>query len=430
MKCMATLCLLAAVQALGQSEVGVLVTDRTNDRIWLLTDTNDNGVIDEPDEVRLFFSAANAAGTPGPLNPNTIGARADGLVVFGDQDDTRRMIISLRDLNCDGDAMDEGESMILVGPGNASGVSFAFPTGIAFDPAGRLYVVNAGNAFGNDGIYRVQDLNNDGDAMDEGEVTDYVTVGAFGPGNGAYSPQEIVFGAGGVLYLRNSSSGLHGVYACRDLDENGRADDAGEFSLVFGAGNASGHTPSAGFAIDLDVNGQDLLYHSLGTGSADQILRLRDLDGDGSFQGINEGVLAFSTTESGFTSIDVTVLPDGTVLFSDNSGLRIIALRDLDGDGLFNSAGERTTAFANSAAMLGAVRSMAVYHFPSCAPVCDADVNCDGSTDGFDVEVMEQAVGGDTSNFCQGDPDFNRDGSVDGFDVESVEQVVGGAPCP
>jgi hypothetical protein len=63
-------------------------------------------------------------------------------------------------------------------------------------------------------------------------------------------------------------------------------------------------------------------------------------------------------------------------------------------------------------------------------PSCDPDVNCDGSADGFDVEVMEQAVGGDMSNFCQADPDFNRDGSVDGFDVESVERVVGGSPCP
>jgi hypothetical protein len=63
-------------------------------------------------------------------------------------------------------------------------------------------------------------------------------------------------------------------------------------------------------------------------------------------------------------------------------------------------------------------------------PRCDADVNCDGSADGFDVETMEQAVAGDFANFCQSDADFNRDGSVDGFDVEAVEQVVGGSPCP
>jgi hypothetical protein len=65
-----------------------------------------------------------------------------------------------------------------------------------------------------------------------------------------------------------------------------------------------------------------------------------------------------------------------------------------------------------------------------CGAPCDADVNCDGSIDGFDVEVMEQAVAGDLSNFCQANTDFNGDGSTDGFDVEAVEQVVGGAPCP
>jgi hypothetical protein len=61
---------------------------------------------------------------------------------------------------------------------------------------------------------------------------------------------------------------------------------------------------------------------------------------------------------------------------------------------------------------------------------CDPDVNCDGSADGFDVEVMEQAVAGDLANFCRADPDFNRDGSVDGFDVEALESVVGGGQCP
>jgi spore coat protein A len=65
-----------------------------------------------------------------------------------------------------------------------------------------------------------------------------------------------------------------------------------------------------------------------------------------------------------------------------------------------------------------------------CPAPCDPDVNCDGSVDGFDIEVMERSVGGDTTDFCQADMDFNRDGSVDGFDIEALEQVVGGAPCP
>ncbi|CAG0980894.1 hypothetical protein PHYC_01759 [Phycisphaerales bacterium] len=62
-------------------------------------------------------------------------------------------------------------------------------------------------------------------------------------------------------------------------------------------------------------------------------------------------------------------------------------------------------------------------------PLCDPDVNCDGAVNGFDIEVMEQAVNGDLTNFCQLNPDYNHDGSVNGFDVEAVEQGVNGAPC-
>jgi hypothetical protein len=58
-----------------------------------------------------------------------------------------------------------------------------------------------------------------------------------------------------------------------------------------------------------------------------------------------------------------------------------------------------------------------------------ADVNCDGSLDGFDIEVMERAVAGDTADFCRSDPDFNQDGSLDGFDVLSVELAVGSGGC-
>lgn len=61
---------------------------------------------------------------------------------------------------------------------------------------------------------------------------------------------------------------------------------------------------------------------------------------------------------------------------------------------------------------------------------CDGDVNCDFALDGFDVEVQEKAVGGDTADYCQPNPDFNHDFALDGFDVEAVELVVGGGPCP
>ncbi|GJQ28902.1 MAG: hypothetical protein HBSAPP03_07860 [Phycisphaerae bacterium] len=61
---------------------------------------------------------------------------------------------------------------------------------------------------------------------------------------------------------------------------------------------------------------------------------------------------------------------------------------------------------------------------------CDADVNCDGAVNGFDIEVQEAAVGGDMADYCASDADFNQDGAVNGNDVEAVELVVGGGPCP
>ncbi len=67
---------------------------------------------------------------------------------------------------------------------------------------------------------------------------------------------------------------------------------------------------------------------------------------------------------------------------------------------------------------------------PPVEPACDPDVNCDFALDGFDVETMERAVGGDMSDFCQEDPDYNGDFALDGFDVEAIEVGVGGGPCP
>lgn len=66
----------------------------------------------------------------------------------------------------------------------------------------------------------------------------------------------------------------------------------------------------------------------------------------------------------------------------------------------------------------------------SCANVCDADVNCDGSLTFTDIEAQERAVGGDAEGYCRPNPDFTRDFALNGLDVEAVALVVGGGPCP
>src|SRR5262249_13201109 len=149
----------------------------------------------------------------------------------------------LRDLNHDGNALGPGESLVVAGPGNASGITLAAPSGIAFDPAGTLYVCNAGNSLGADAIYRLVDLDGDGRFMSANEIQPFVTTGAFGPGNGPFSPQEIAILPSPLQpigYLHNSSAGLFGVFKFADLNNNGRADDQGEFTAYFDQTNASG----------------------------------------------------------------------------------------------------------------------------------------------------------------------------------------------
>jgi len=332
----------------------------------------------------------------------------------------------MRDRNGNGDALNIGESGIVADPTNASGISFAFPTGAAFDSNGALYIVNAGNTFGNDGIYRLVDLNGNGNFQDPDEITVYVGAPVFGPGNGPYSPQEIFFDAGNVGYLRNSSANLHGVYRFVDTNTNGHADDPGEFTPYFTSANASGITLSAGFAIEPDRVRQRAMYMlQIASGGNDQLIRLTDVNDDRDAQDAGEAVVVFQTAESGFSAIDVVSLTNGDVLITDNSGVRVIRLHDADQDGLFTDPGERSDFFLNAptGGRAGDVRQMTPY-LP--ALPCSGDVNNDGLADANDVTFFASAVLNPTlltlGNLSAADT--NCDGTLDGLDVASFVSMI------
>jgi hypothetical protein len=356
-------------QAFGQS--AFLFTDRTGDVVHRVDDANGNGLIDEPGEIATCFSAANAQGTVGPATPTCIAVRTDGLIAIGDSG--LGGVLLLHDLNRDGDCQDPGESVLAAGPGNASGVSLASPSGVAFGGAGNLYIVNAGTTQGSDAIYRLLDLDLDGRFMSAGEILPYVEAPVFGAGNGPYSPQEIAF-RGPVGFLRNSSANLHGVYRFEDVNQNGRADDAGEFTTFWDATGQSGITPVAGLPLEIDAARPASVYvHLIATGAVDQIVRLTDLNGDHDAQDPGEAVLVYSNAASGFSVAGIKSLPDGRVLLSDLSGRMLVMLTDTDLDGQFNSPGEAAVFFANSQSIAQDVRQL-----ESIPRVCQA--NCDLST--------------------------------------------------
>ena len=376
-----------AIAATALAQNRLLLSDRARDSMWTLLDSGGTWQIPDPAGVSPYFTIANAQGTQRVDNINAFAVRAsDRFVVGGDQ--VTGFIYAWQDNNGDGDAEDPCESRIYA---TLPTRSFAFPTGVAFDSQGRLYVCNAGNGFGDDIINRLTDLNNDGDCDDAGEVVPYVADGFFGPGNGPYSPQEICFLPGGpggrdMLFLRNSSSTLHGVYRFIDLNDNERADDAGEFNTFFSAANASGLTLSAGFTIEPDLARPGSLYFlQIASGGIDQLFRLTDLNADGDAEDPGEALLVFATSESGFTGVDAVSVPDGSVLLTDNSGKRIIRLVDADNDGTFMSPGDVRTDVLVAASLVGDVRQLALMPEPACV----GDYNRSGGTpDDADVAAF------------------------------------------
>ncbi|QOJ00006.1 MAG: hypothetical protein HRU70_05695 [Phycisphaeraceae bacterium] len=403
---------LPAFTAAGQP--GILLADRNIDALWRLVDADGNNQIADPSEVSLFFDGTNAAGTLAPQNPTALNSWFDGRVVMGDQ--VNRCVYVLRDLDGDGNAQGVGESLVAADASNLSGASFAFPVGVAFDSAGVAYVVNAGNALGADAVYRLVDLNGDGDFNDEGEITAYVGEGGFGPGNGPFSPQEAFFDPSNTMFIRNSSSSgvaVHGVYRAVDLNHNGKADDPGEFTLFFGPGNASGLSTSAGFAVEPDPLRPGSIYMLLiATGGVDVVYRLTDLNGDGDAMDSGESVEVWRTGETGFTSIDLLALADGSLLVSDNSGKRVARLEDLDDDGLFSTTGERTDYFVSVTGPVGDVRQLTPVY------VCRADFNQDGFLDFFDLDAFVGCFEGVACPPRAGG-DFDGDGFSDFFDLDA-----------
>lgn len=411
--------LLAAI-APASAQSRFIIADRNQDALHVLYDVNGNGVIDEPEEVRTFFSGANSNGTLGPQNPTSLAVGPGGWVVFGDQ--LNRAVYFLRDHDFDGNAQGIGESIVAADASNGSGASFAFPTGVEFDPRGVPYVTNAGNAFGPDMIYRLEDLDGDWRVQSPGEITEYVGEFAFGPGNGPFSPQELFYDANGVGFLRDSATNTRGIYRFEDLNSDGRADGPGEFTLFFDGTNASGVPLLAGFALEPDRVRPNAMYTlQVATGGVDQLLRVQDLNGNGNAQDVGEAALVFATAEANFTAIDIVSLYDGSVLMTDNSGKVVIRLTDLDGDGNFMGPGERSAFFANTLGLVTDIRQIAIYPLP-------ADLDANGKVEGADALFFFDCLGGpDAPGAC--DParslasDLSWDGAVDLADAALFQQL-------
>jgi hypothetical protein len=336
---------------------GVLLADQGRDQIVLTRDRNGDGDADDPGEATSFFDASNLSGLASPsANVFTLHQTRDKSVFAGDGDtDT---VYRLIDLNGDGDANDAGEAAVWFSEaGNANGFTLPTPNGLSEDSAGGIYVVNAGVASRPaDRVYRTIDLNNDGDANDPGESTVWLDLTAVSAVSSAF---EIEFVDDVAFIVDQNGGAADTVWRAEDLNEDGDANDPGEVTAFIDDTNAFGVpvglTIAAG-ALGLYVTD----WFDFTVGHVDSIFRLVDLNGSGTIDDALEAIEVWneSLLPAGFlfdVGFGLAAGPNDDLMLalnaSANGGRSMVRLSDLNDDGDYFDDGE--TSIWGSALELG-----------------------------------------------------------------------------
>jgi hypothetical protein len=346
-----------------------LVDGGTLDTVLLLIDGNNDNDANDADEYSVFFD--NTAGAPPLGTPNALVLTGDGSFYLADDGKSRALILRLDDANSDGDAMDEGEWFAVYDSDaleaeNGAPPALLDPEAMVVGEDGRIFVTDATAKQ----VFVLEDVNNDGDVMDDGEVQVY-----FDPGDS---------------YKFNDPEGM-------SLTTHG----------------------------DIFVTDED-------TGL---ILKLRDLDGDGTAMGTNEvhafldetAILAPRDTN------DILALGNGALLILDGSRDQVFLAFDEDGDGAALSEGE-VTGLLTSPDVLATPSGIAasVADAPPVATFKRGDVNDDSQADMTDaLGILVFLLLDDSIVFCKDAGDVDDDGTLTITDpIRLLEHLFLGSEPP
>jgi hypothetical protein len=147
------------IEALAaRSDGSLIVSDKTHQALFVLTDLTSDGDFLDDGEVRTFYQSAGALTLADP----------DAVVIAGERvyavDEDNGLIICCEDRNADGDALDPEEAWAFL-DGTAAVVIGDINDLLAL-PVGAFLALDAAR----DTAVLLEDLDGDGDALDEGEV--------------------------------------------------------------------------------------------------------------------------------------------------------------------------------------------------------------------------------------------------------------------
>jgi hypothetical protein len=211
----------------------VFVADPVLDQILELRDWNLNGSWNDPvPDCEVLYSSAT--GQVQLAEPVAVTADPDDAVYVGDAGLDR--VVYINDLDGDGDLDDAGESVVFFDGaqgGNASQVRLARVTGLDLAFLGFVWASATRDAAGAgfEGVCLLRDLNADGDANDANEARIFHQRPA--AALGVHEVSTLCLGIDNRIYfVDNGLDASRGVWRLVDLDGDGDANDAGE-ALLF-----------------------------------------------------------------------------------------------------------------------------------------------------------------------------------------------------
>jgi len=269
----------------------VYVCDTTEDCVFKFRDGNADGDANDPGEHAIWFDGrvgGNASNVALNSASNLVYQASSG-AWFASSSNTGTAgtvdaIIRMKDLNSDGDANDLGEASEYWIYTATTGTGDSILSAVEIGADDNVYFFDTGSVgLAGKGVYRLVDLNADGDANDAGEVAPFFIPTA----TIAVSAWSLALGTDGWFYTADTGNDV--IWRFRDLNADGDAMDPGEGGIWWTVGATS-------LIWNIAIAPDGALY-ALESTTPQRTIRLFDADANGSI-GAGEFSTIYNETAS------------------------------------------------------------------------------------------------------------------------------------
>lgn len=415
--CRWAICLgvLAGSAAVAQEPIVVFVSDQTLDGVFRIEDLNLDGDTNDPGEVTLFFDET----VPVTGTENSQGLYAFGPhEVYATDNFEPDNVIRLVDLDRSGDAFGPAESTVWFDGALPGGFAMTNPVCLSRGPDGALYLIdnNTLDTANPEAVYRLEDLNADGDVNDPNEVTHYFELSPVGVS--AATTFDVEFDNAGAAYVIDITDPQQ-IESIDRIDPN--AQTISEWLNSADLFNNTGFVLSGMYELTYNPATDEIICGVVNLGFDVHFMALRDRNRSGAIDALNEVRIIWGETlnadgVSSGTARDFQLFDDGSIVFVDNLTDQLVRLVDRNGDNDFNDLNETLVMYsAAQAAAAGLPSPNNLLAIAVAYASIPGDCDEDGLTGAADLDAFTLCLSGPeiaAPSGC-GCADIDHDSDVD-----------------